>query len=293
MPDMVEIASGPLSAQLAPHWGGRMTHLVHARLGDILASTDETEFDPWNWPKAGAYPLFPYHNRVTGAAFSHLGKDYTVVPHPALAGDAMHGPSHRRVWRVEERAADRVTLALDYEGDDEWPFSFTASQTFLLDDWGLSLRLTLLNRADLPAPAAIGWHPYLRASLEDEAYTDATDAYALDALNMPINSVPVHRDDETIPASSGYTLHFRDWRTAELLRGRANIVISADPIFGHIAVHRTERYLCLEPVSAGAGALGLPESERQASGLAVLAPGEHLSGDIRMSITAIDQGESA
>jgi aldose 1-epimerase len=76
-----------------------------------------------------------------------------------------------------------------------------------------------------------------------------------------------------------------------LLRDEAKLVISADPIFGHIAVHRTERYLCLEPVSAVAGVLGLPESERQSSGLVLLGPGEHLSGGIRMSITSIKHGE--
>ncbi len=291
LPDMVEVASGPLSARFAPRWGGRLTHLVHAELGDILVPTHETKFHPWDWPKAGAYPLFPYHNRVAGAAFSHRGKDYAILPHPALLGDAMHGPAHRRAWRIEEHATDRVTLTLDYRADNEWPFSFTAWQTFSLDDRGLSLKLKLVNRADRPAPAVIGWHPYIRASLDDEAYTDATAAYALDPLNMPISSVPVHRDDETIPASSGYTLHFCKWSKAALLRGNAKIELSAETIFGHIAVHRTERYLCLEPVSAVAGVLGLPESERQASGLVLLGPDEHLSGRIRMSITSIKHGE--
>jgi len=291
LPDMVEIASGPLLARFAPGWGGRLTHLVHAELGDILVPTHETEFDPWTWPKAGAYPLFPYHNRVAGAAFSHLGRDYTVVPHPALAGDAMHGPAHRRGWRIEEHASDRVTLRLDYRTDDEWPFSFTAWQTFILDDRGLSLKLKLVNRADHPAPAVIGWHPYIQASLDDKAYTDATATYVLDRLNMPIIYVPVPRGYATIPASSGYTLHFCNWKRAELLRDQAKLVISADPMFGHIAVHRTERYLCLEPVSAAAGVLRLPESERRASGFAVLGQGEHLSGRIRMSITSIKHGE--
>ena len=40
LPDMVEIASGPLLARFAPGWGGRLTHLVHAELGDILATRE-------------------------------------------------------------------------------------------------------------------------------------------------------------------------------------------------------------------------------------------------------------
>lgn len=65
-----------------------MTHLVHERFGDILIPTTGPEFDPLNWPKAGAYPLFPYHNRLVGAAFEHEGRHYEVLPHPALG--AMH-----------------------------------------------------------------------------------------------------------------------------------------------------------------------------------------------------------
>ena len=65
-PETVAIACGRLSARLRPAWGGRMTHLRHFDYGDILVPTMEQEFEPFNWPRAGAYPLFPYHNRLYG-----------------------------------------------------------------------------------------------------------------------------------------------------------------------------------------------------------------------------------
>lgn len=283
-PETIEIAGGPFKARFAPASGGRMAYLAHASLGDILVPTPPIRFDGWNWPRAGAYPLFPYHNRLAGAVFTHSGKSYRVVPHPALDGDAMHGPAHRRVWCVAEHAPNRLSLTLDYAADDEWPFSFEARQVFTLDADGLTVELGLTNRAAEFAPAAIGWHPYFAASLDQRAETDAGFALPLDALNVPTGATPESRASHVIPASSGYTLHFTDWTMASLSKEGGRIVLTADPIFAHLAVHRMDRYLCLEPVSAAAGVLALPEERRTATGLALLAPGERLSGRIRLSI---------
>ena len=55
-PETVTIACGWLYARLRPAWGGRMTHLWHADYGDILVPITEQDFEPFNWPRAGAYP---------------------------------------------------------------------------------------------------------------------------------------------------------------------------------------------------------------------------------------------
>ena len=85
-----------MEARFLPENGGRMAHLVHDRFGDILVPTAGPEFDPLNWPKAGGYPLFPFHNKLVGARFTHEGRRYEVLPHPAMVTDAQHGPAHRR-----------------------------------------------------------------------------------------------------------------------------------------------------------------------------------------------------
>jgi aldose 1-epimerase len=283
-PEAVAIACGPLRARFVPAWGGRMTHLEHAELGDILQPTTDQVFDPWNWPRAGAYPLFPYHNRLPGAAFRHRGKTYRLRPHPALAGDAMHGPAHRRAWRIEDADAHSLTLVLAYPADDDWPFSFEARQRFSLDHNGLMIALALTNTAPVPAPAAIGWHPYLAAYPANPAGTDAQLAYPLDALFLPNGEPAFRRGSQAVPSEPGYTVHFTDWTRAWLNRAGSTITLAADPVLAHLAVHRMQRYLCFEPVSAAAGALALPEQRRGVSGLAGLAPGATLSGHIRLTI---------
>lgn len=283
-PETVAISCGPLSARLRPAWGGRMTHLHHVEHGDILVPTGEEGFEPLNWPRAGAYPLFPYHNRLYGGSFVHAGIRHDLLPHPALAPDAMHGPAHRRAWEISDLDSDRVRLLLDYEADGEWPFSFRAEQSFLLENTGLTVNLSITNLADVPAPMALGWHPYLAAGLGCDARTDARLQYPLDPQNVPTGQPAVPRQNAAIPAATGYTLHYTDWSNAHVQFGGFSLRIEADPVFGHLAVHRMDRYLCLEPVSMAAGALGLPETQREVFGGRIIPPGERLSGRIQLSI---------
>lgn len=283
-PETVAISCGPFSARLRPAWGGRMTHLHHADHGDILVPTSEEGFEPLNWPRAGAYPLFPYHNRLYGGSVVHAGIRHDLLPHPVLAPDAMHGPAHRRAWEISDLDFDRAGLVLDYEADGEWPFSFRAEQSFLLENTGLTVDLSITNLADVPAPMALGWHPYLAAGLGCDARTDARLQYPLDPQNVPTGQPAVPRHNAAIPAATGYTLHYTDWSNAHVQFDRFSLRIEADLLFGHLAVHRMDRYLCLEPVSMAAGALGVPETQRQASGVRIVPPGERLSGRIRLSI---------
>lgn len=283
-PETVAISCGPFSARLRPAWGGRITHLHHADHGDILVPTGEDGFEPLNWPRAGAYPLFPYHNRLYGGSFVHAGIRHNLLPHPALAPDAMHGPAHRRAWEISDLDFDRAGLVLDYEADGEWPFSFRAEQSFLLENTGLTVDLSITNLADVPAPMALGWHPYLAAGLGCDARTDARLQYPLDPQNVPTGQPAVPRHNTAIPAATGYTLHYTDWSNAHVQFDRFSLRIEADPVFGHLAVHRMDRYLCLEPVSMAAGALGVPETQREVFGVRIIPPGERLSGRIRLSI---------
>jgi aldose 1-epimerase len=284
-PDVISIASGPFSARICPAWGGRMTHLAHAQFGDILVPTTADTFEPWTWPKAGAYPLFPYHNRIYGASFVHAGIEHKVLPHPALGADAIHGPAHRRPWRVTSKTEKQVVLSLAYEADDEWPFAFEAQQSFVLDPTGLSIKLTMTNRSEVPAPAAIGWHPYFAADFTCKASTDAELAYPLDEFDVPTGAAPFRRDTSTLPAMSGYTKHFTRWSKAEIVRKDGlSLIMEADHVLGHLAAHRTEKYICLEPVSMASGTLNVPEQQRSHFGLKILTTGESLAANIRLCV---------
>lgn len=286
-PETIEIKHGPFLARVIPAWGGRVASLRHAEAGDILVPIEAENFDPLNWPKAGGYPLFPFHNRIRQSALWHEGLLHQMRAHPALDGDVMHGPAHQRPWEVKASSASSVLLRLDFTADADWPFSFTAEQEISVTDEGLTVSLRLINRSTDRMPCCFGWHPYLAANVSTPARTDARLSYPLDQQNLPTGEEPIERQTEDIPAEIGYTLHFRDWTSASYrLNDGGSVAVTADPVFRHIAVHRMPSYLCLEPVSGAAGVLNQPENRRGQMDLTVLEPGQQAGGSIYLSVGA-------
>jgi aldose 1-epimerase len=285
LPDSIEISSGPLSARFLARNGGRMTHLTHARLGDILVPIPDAPFDPLNWPKGGAYPLFPFHNRIAGATFTHEGRTINLRPHPALGGDAIHGPAHRRAWHVVSHSDDRAELTLDYVADADWPFDFHASQTFRLDQNRLDITLRLTNTGNVSMPGGMGWHPYFAASLDKPVTCDARSTWPLNDKHLPTGAPQEARTSQELPAQSGYTLHFSQWtEVAAMLDGGACVTLSAGHGLSHLAAHRMPSYVCLEPVSHVAGALSLRLADREMAGIAILQPGVTFSASLSLTV---------
>ncbi|WP_244520108.1 aldose 1-epimerase [Sinorhizobium glycinis] len=264
-----------------------MTRLRHETTGDILVPTPEASFDPLYWPKAGAYPLFPYHNRLIGAAFVHDGRRRAVRPHPALGTDAVHGPAHRRPWEVVGHGSDRLVLGLDYRADEDWPFDFRALQSFHLQPHGLEVVLSLSNTGREPMPGGFGWHPYFAAALGKRVSCDAAKRWPLDAVGIPSGVPPEARDGEKPLPGETFTEHLSEWsQAAAVLNGGARITLVADRALPHLVAHRMPDYICLEPVSHVAGVFGFPPQSRAGAGLALLEPGEERSARISLCVMA-------
>ncbi|WP_404946999.1 aldose epimerase family protein [Rhizobium terrae] len=261
-----------------------MTHLVHDRFGDILVPTTGPEFEPLNWPKAGGYPLFPYHNKLVGAAFSHEGRHYEVLPHPAMVTDAQHGPAHRGPWHVVSQERDRIELAVDYRADADWPFDFRAVQRFLMSDDGLDVELSMTNTGSVSMPGGFGWHPYFATRFENAAVSDARQIWPIGEAGIPSGKPPDDRADERLPGE-GFTIFLSDWqRASAVTNGGAKVFVTAGPELPHMVAHRTPAYVCLEPVSHVAGVFGFPSDKQHAAGLFVLQPGKERTARLRLSI---------
>ncbi len=284
LPDAYTIRSGPLGARFLPENGGRMSHLTHDLRGNILVPTQDQHFDPLNWPKAGAYPLFPFHNRLVGAAFEHQGKQYKVQPHPALAPDAQHGPAHRRPWTVSGHDEYTIEMVLDYHADEDWPFDFQALQRFKISDDSLEVELAITNNGDFSMPAGFGWHPYFAAPLGASASCDASQIWPVGPLGIPTGEAPERRKEHKLLTDSCFTIFLSGWSAARLnTAGGAIVTLAASSALPHLVAHRTPDYLCLEPVSHVAGGLNFPPAQAWA-GLFVMQPGETRSAVVKISI---------
>lgn len=262
-----------------------MLRLRHADHGDLLVPLHDASFDPVEWPKAGAFPLFPFHNRLRDAAFRHDGHLFRLRSNTANGADVMHGPAHRRPWRVTEKGSDFIEMALAYRADDEWPFDFTATQRFELHVGHLSIELSLTNTSGTPTPGGIGWHPYFKPSRDGQVVTDASSQWE----SLGPKGIPERMDSDgstgSRPIEINSTRHYSDWTEASAWIGDgAKITLCGSSGFSCLVVHWKTEYLCLEPASHVSGALAtLPEVFPE-TGLRLLAPGETLAGIARLHV---------
>jgi aldose 1-epimerase len=128
----------------------------------------------------GMYPMAPWAGRIRRGRFAFAGRQYdlpiTMPPH------AIHGVAFDRPWTVTGPGE----IALDL--DRRWPFRGRLSQRFELDRD--SLTVTMRLDAEESMPAVLGWHPWFRRVI-------AEDAGAVDLVFEP--SAMLARDGEGIP----------------------------------------------------------------------------------------------
>jgi aldose 1-epimerase len=275
MDQRIELRAGPMRAVLFPAAGGRVGQLHHALAGDVLVPLADARFNPMQWPRAGAYPLVPYHNRIAGARLVNNGETIQLVPHPAAAPHSLHGPAHRRPWRVVDAAGVAARLALEYAEDEDWPWPFLAEQHFELSPLGMTVTLSVTNRGQTSMPAGLGWHPYFNsagpASANAEFCWRHADDYLPDGLRAPA----------TQAAIGAPTAYLQEWSgAAAVLLSGARLTIGADPLFAHLVLHRSDGITCIEPVSHVANGFNLAAQGVADTGTVWLDPGATLAGKI-------------
>lgn len=274
------IRNETFEAVFHPAAGGRLGCLRHVHHGDLIVPFTPVGFDPSVWPKSGAFPLFPFHNKIRQATFDHNGRQVHLRPNMPDGLGVMHGPAHRRAWMVTDHAEDQITLVLEYRADADWPFDFCATQRFDLHHDRLTVTFDLTNTGHETMPGGMGWHPYFRPSVDGVIGIDAAHRWTCFNPTGLIQDGVVPR---RVLLKTGLTQHYSGWTQATAVIGdgaRIRLTGSGD-LTCFAALHK-EQYLCLEPVSHVAGAL---EVQRRETGLRNLAPGESLQGSAILSVT--------
>lgn len=295
----MELRCGLARLRLLPHAGGRVSalRLVDRVRGavEVLHPYPQDVFDPLHWAKGGIYPLMPYSNRIDNARLSVGGEMLQLRAHPDAAPHTLHGNAQAQVWvaePVESSDANTAVLRLHSAASDAWPWQYEAAQHFKLEASSLTITLTLTNRDSRAMPAGIGLHPYFRHHAEAAVGYTASDIWPTDAAFLPLGSArPLQNREQADPprrlVGGTMTDYLGGWN------GRASIelpssppgavlAIEADPVFGHLVVHRPDSgaYLCLEPVTHVANGFNLAAQGVLGTGTRVLLSGESMAGSV-------------
>ncbi|RIY01398.1 hypothetical protein D3218_08550 [Aureimonas flava] len=277
-PGDIALANGSMRLVLRPAWGGRVASLAHERHGDILVPMGRGTFEPENWPRAGAYPLIPFHNRVRDARFTFAGRSARLHPHADALPNALHGMGSRAEWRLTALDDRETEIAFEWESCDEWPWRFSARQHFALGHDRLVLSMSLVNHDAVPMPAGLGWHPYFPGTAR--CRTDARIAWPIEPDYLPRGTGEPRRE-------LGATAYLSDWGTAAVEMDRLTVRLRAAGM-AHLVIHAPPggSVLCVEPVSHLAGALNEPSRRPGAEegGMVPLAPGAALTARIELLV---------
>lgn len=167
--DFIELTAGELRLGLSPTVGGSIAHFsrewreagAFRRTHWLRPATVQSMLngEPLGM---GSFPLVPFCNRIRNGAAMFAGREIRMRPnHPASdSPHPLHGIGWQRPWRTVVASNTQATLQLAVEADAQWPWSFSASQTFELSTNALTVSMTVTNRDTVPMPGGIGHHPY-------------------------------------------------------------------------------------------------------------------------------------
>lgn len=297
MNQVLQLRAGEAVARLVPGAGGRISAL---RLGravggavDVLHPYPEEFFDPLRWAKGGIYPLMPYSNRIAQAALQVDSASVALAPHPDAAPHTLHGNAHALPWQIEHCDAAAAVLLLDAPSSAAWPWHYTGRMELQLAPSELTVGIVLRNADTRVMPAGLGLHPYFRHAPGARVGYHATAVWPTTVDFLAVSSRAPHADEIYRPArplpAGGLTDYVGGWdgkAVIDLPEPGARLRIQADPVFGHLVVHRPDSlaYLCLEPVSHVADGFNLAARGVAGTGTRWLAPGESLSGTLRFTL---------
>lgn len=289
--DWIKLHTGPLELTLNPSVGGSISSFAWTGGGaEAFPLMRGCHSHSTNVLEVACFPLVPFVNRIRGSRFTFRGRE--ILLRPNMAGDpsVLHGQGWLSRWEVLFSSDAEAELAFEHQ-PGEWPWAYEARQHFVLDDAGLSLRLSCLNSSPEPMPCGLGQHPYFHCGSDTILSTHVTDAWEIDDQVLPIAKVPATgRFDLEARHACGQGLDhgFGGWggeaRISDPDWPVELLMSSADAHFFQFYSPTEGGLFVAEPVTHANAALNAPESEWRELGMRVLQPGEEMSLTMRICV---------
>ena len=243
----------------------------------------------------GSFIMAPFANRLAGGRFAFDGRRIVLPGHHLTDGNAIHGFSRHRPWRIVDRSASSLQMSDTFAEPDN-PYRYQATHTVALTAAGVSLHLVLMNQGQETLPFGAGFHPWFTKEkatfltfAADTQFSRCASGFAERPMPMPSSGgFASGADLGRMPWFDG---HFAGWRprlaTIEWRRRDLRLAIGASPALGNLHVYVPDEIpaFCVEPVTH------VPDvhNRRILAGhgdLTILAPGESMEISAQLCVTA-------
>jgi aldose 1-epimerase len=172
------------------------------RVGGVELTEPYGEFS--TPPFGDGIVLVPWPNRVEDGAWTLDGKPQQLDLTEPDKHNAIHGLLRNTPYRVLDRSEGDITLGATVFPQHGYPFLLETSVRHELTDDGMTVTHRITNESDLPAPVAIGAHPFFQ--LGDVATDDlvltvhAGTRFPVDERLNPSAEIPVDGTDYDLRA---------------------------------------------------------------------------------------------
>ena len=297
---LTTIENDHLKLEVLPEAGASIANLAARVRGSwlpILRPTPQDAVVARNSSLFACFVLVPWSNRLQDARFAFRGRTYQLKPNTP-EGYAIHGDVRKRPWH--SGPASKTSLAYTFDSRDftdvNFPFPFAVRLEYALAGATLSTTVELTSRAAEAMPAGMGFHPYYRRTLLDDAEQVEISARAPRVYPQLVPTrgpVPITAaQDFSRPRALGeqdFDSCFAGWD------GNATIVwpgsgvrarVACDPPLDHMILFAPpgKPFFALEPVSNANNGFNLAELGDPDAGVHVLAPGATLRGVFRLTV---------
>jgi aldose 1-epimerase len=290
--DRLHLAAGELSVELVPALGGCVAGFRHGAL-DLLRPLRAPAGASPHALYSGMFPMVPFANSIRDNRFGLDGQTYEVRPNMAGARLNYHGSGWQLPWAVSEHGGDFAELALDNASvDGVWRYG--ATQRFGLTGDALSVHTQVTNQGERAMPFSFGHHPWFPRHGQALVRFAASGIWLEDSDGHAEQLVPMPGDADygrwREPPSHYVNTCYAGWDGhAEIMWPLLDmgLVLTGDGVFGHLMFHvppDRPDIVCLEPQTNAPSALDGLEEGRIAPGVHILAPGESVGGNLRMTI---------
>lgn len=286
---MIHLETAELRLDLRPEDGACIWHMeFHGASGwqpVLLPDSSKTE----GALHSGLFWMLPFANR----ARQNRLHGWQFEPNRAEPL-ALHGSGWSRAWKVEAIGARFAQLSLCCRGP-QTPFPFSARLHVQIEGARFRAALSLRNEAPHSIPAGLGAHPYFPRLPQTVVQFEATHFYLEGPDHLPTDAITLPPE---LNFSKGAQLP-RSWRnnayggwdgqavirqpelgyqmTMQAQAGMRELMLYAAPGLARFA---------LEPQTHTSGAT-LEEAPEPQIGLAVLQPGQVLSGDLGLTVSLL------
>ena len=261
-------------------------------------------------PSGSGIPLlYPFPGRIDRGQLEWEGKHYELDANDGK-GNAIHGFTYTRPWRVTRQSGSEVTGEFQASVDDRllleyWPADFKIAATYSLHGNRLSAKYVLSNPDAKPLPMGFGIHPYFRLPIGGE---DAAEC----RIKLPVSGEWELEDLITTgtyfslrnPELFQQGMNFGQMQFDNVFGGlvfepdgwcrssiedpssQRRLTIGWDQPFRECVVYTPphREAICIEPYTCTPDAIRLTKSGIDA-GLRLLQPGESLTTRLEMAVS--------